>query len=205
MLKVHHLRVGRSVFTVWLIEELGLDYELQIYDRNPETFRAPPELKTAHPLGKSPVIEDQGMTIAESGAISTYLVETYDKDRALQPPEGDIASRVEYLQWLHYPEGSVFAPLLMKLLLMRCDPKPPVFEAFSDKEVSLHLGFIADGLAGKPYILGDSLKTPDIELAYVVQMANRLGLTGSYPTLEAYLKRVEERPAFKRAMEKTGG
>ncbi|MEL6365973.1 MAG: glutathione S-transferase [Pseudomonadota bacterium] len=206
MILVHHLRIGRSIFTVWLLEELGLEYELKIYDRNPETFRAPPELKKAHPLGKSPVIEIDGMTIAESGAIATYLVGKFDKETRLAPASSDEKAYTQYLQWLHYTEASAFAPLLMRLLLSRePDPKPKVFEAFSSAEVTLQLDYVAKQLGDNDFILGDRLQTPDFGMTYICEMAGRFGLLEGYPTLKAYLERNQARPAFQRAKEKTGG
>lgn len=203
-IKVHHLRVGRSVFTVWLLEELGLQYELEIYDRN-ELGRAPDSLKQVHPLGKSPVIEVDGFTMAETTAIALYLVETRDANRLFSPPVED-ADRAHWLQMLMYPEGSAFVPMLMKLLLMReSEPKPMLISMFAEAEVALHLGFIRDRLGDKPYILGDELTLPDIGMAYICSMANNLDLLGEYPTLKAYAERCMARPAFVRAAEKTGG
>ncbi|MEO0818035.1 MAG: glutathione S-transferase family protein [Pseudomonadota bacterium] len=204
MITVHHLRVGRSIFTVWFLEELGLDYALKIYVRN-EMNRAPPELKEAHPLGKSPVIDFGDFTLAESGAIATYLVDTYDKDHAFAPPHSDTAARAKWNQWLAYSEASAFAPLLFKLLLTREDPKPPIISAFAAGEVALHLGYMQDSLGDKPFILGDTLQAPDIGFTYICQMAERLGEIGPYPKLKAYLDRNLARPAFQRALERTGG
>ena len=205
MILVHHLRIGRSVFTVQLLEELGLDYELKIYDRNAE-FRAPPELKEAHPLGKSPVIEIDGFTLSESGAIAMYLTETRDPENLLGPVPGDHRARAEWLQWLHYTEASAFAPLLMTLLLSRApDPKPEVFKAFSEREVTLHLDHMEKQIGEKPFVLGERFQAPDIGMAYIAQMADRFGLLEDRPTLKAYSARNTERPAFQRAMEKTGG
>ena len=123
MLKVHHLRVGRSIFTVWLLEELQLQYELEIYDRN-DQGRAPPELRAAHPLGKSPVISIDGFTLAESGAITLYLLEKYDTENVLGPKQVGGEAWAEWMQWLLYSEASAFAPLLIKLLLLRSDQRP---------------------------------------------------------------------------------
>lgn len=204
MITVHHLRVGRSIFTVWFLEELGLDYALKIYDRN-EMGRAPPELKEAHPLGKSPVIDFGDFTLAESGAIAAHLVDTYDTDHAFAPPRTDTIVRAKWNQWLAYSEASAFAPLLIKLLLMREDPKPPVISAFAEGEVALHLGYMRDSLGDQAFILGDTLQAPDIGFTYICQLAERLGELNPYPTLKAYLDRNLERPAFKRAMERTGG
>lgn len=204
MLKVHHLVIGRSIFTVWLLEELGAPYELEIYHRN-EMGRAPPELKNAHPLGKSPVIDDDGFVLAESGAIALYLLEKFDPDRKLGPPKGDPKARAEWMQWLMYTEASAFAPLLMKLLLSRMEEKPPVFDMFASGEVALQLGYIEARLADRDYVMGDTFQAPDIGMTYIAQMAERLGEIGPYPKLAAYLARNTARPAFQRAFEKTGG
>ncbi|MEM1381029.1 MAG: glutathione S-transferase family protein [Pseudomonadota bacterium] len=203
-IRVHHLRVGRSVFTVWLLEELGLDYELEIYDRN-EMGRAPDTLKAAHPLGKSPVLEIDGVTMAESTAIGLHLVETRGVDSPLAPPTESTA-RAKWLQLLLYPEGSAFVPMLMKLLLSReAEPKPMLISMFAEAEVQLHLNFMRDQLAAQDYILGDALTLPDIGWGYIAHMADRLELLGDSPTLKAYTERCTARPAFQRAMERTGG
>lgn len=204
MLKLHHLRVGRPVFTVWLLEELGAEYEMDFYDRN-EAGRAPPELKKAHPLGKSPVIEDDGFVLAESGAIALYLLDKFDSDNKLGPPTDDIKAKAEWMQWLMYSEASAFAPMLIKLLLSRTDPKPPVFDAFAAGEVALQLGYLEDRLNGREFVMGDHFSVPDIGTTYIAQMAQRLGEIDPYPNLQAYLDRNMARPAWKQAMEKTGG
>lgn len=203
MILVHHLRVGRSVFTVWFLEELGVEYELKIYDRL-ETGRAPAELKQAHPLGKSPVIEDGALTLAESGAIAAYMIEHHDPKGVFTPPS-DKKAKAEWTQWLHYSEASAFAPLLLKLLLLRTDPKPEILDTFASGEVALQLGYIQDFLGDKDYILGDALTAPDIGTCYIVSMAERLGELGPYPKLKAYADRCMSRDAFQRAVEKTGG
>jgi glutathione S-transferase len=204
MVLVHHLRVGRSVFAVWLLEELGIEYELKIYDRN-ENGRAPEELKLAHPLGKSPVIETEGFTLSESGAITTYLLDKYDTENKLGAATGP-AAKAEWLQWLHYSEASAFAPILMKLLLMReQQPHPPVVSAFSTAEVALQLNYVQDFLADKTFLLGEELKAPDFGMCFVLQMAQRLGELKSYPNLVSYLERNLASPGFKRAMQRTGG
>ncbi len=205
MILVHHLRIGRSVFTVWLLEELGLDYELKIYDRN-ELGRAPEALKAAHPLGKSPVIEIDGLTLAESGAIATCLVDRFDAQNRLAPPREDFAARARWTQWLHYSEGSAFAPLLIKMLLSRDEnAQAPVIDWFATGEVALQLGYMQDSLGDQPFILGDRLQAPDIGFTYICAMAERLGELAPYPALRAYLERNTQRPAFQRALERTGG
>lgn len=204
MIKLHHLRVGRSIFTAWLLEELGLEYELDIYDRN-EQGRAPPELKNVHPLGKSPVLEIDGSVLAESGAIALYLLEAYDAENALGPPQGDALAKAEWMQWLLYSEASAFAPLLIKLLLSRSDDTPILLEGFATGEVALQLGYIEARLQGRSFIMGDRLQAPDIGITYIGQMAQRLGELDGYPNLSAYVERNMARPAFQRALERTGG
>lgn len=204
MIKVHHLRVGRSIFTVWLLEELGAPYELEIYDRN-DMGRAPPELKKAHPLGKSPVIEDDGFVLAESGAIALYLLEKFDPENKFGPPQGAPKAHAEWMQWLMYSEASAFAPLLIKLLLSRDETKPVIFDMFSSGEVALQLGYLDARLANRPYIMGDQFQANDIGTTYIAQMAQRLGELAPYPNLSTYLERNTKRPAFQRAFEKTGG
>ncbi|MEM6412807.1 MAG: glutathione S-transferase family protein [Pseudomonadota bacterium] len=205
MILVHHLRIGRSIFTVWLLEELGLEYELKIYDRN-EMGRAPSELKEAHPLGKSPVIEIDGMTLSESVGIATYLSDYHDPRGMLSPPQEDRAARAKWLQWLMYSEASAFAPLLIKMLLMRSpDETPPLLGMFSEGEVALQLGHMQASLGENDFILGDRIQAPDFGFTYICQVAERLGAIDPYPKLKAYLDRNMARPAFQRAMERTGG
>lgn len=204
MITVHHLRVGRPLFTLWLIEELGIDYSLQVYDRN-DMGRAPPELKAVHPLGKSPLIEDDGHIIAESGAIAMHLIENYDSEGRFAPPTEKFA-RTNWFQWFHYSEASAFAPLLITLLLTReQEPKPALFSQFAQSEVKLQLNYIADSLGDKTCILGDQLSLPDFGLTYICQMAARLEQLDGYPTLQAYMERNMAAPAFARALEKAGG
>ncbi|MGB3624715.1 MAG: glutathione S-transferase family protein [Henriciella sp.] len=202
MILLHHLRVGRSIFTVWLLEEFGLDYELKVYHRNPETNRSQEDLAKATPLGKSPTIEDGDILLTESGAIAAYLAERYDTGHKLAPPKSDWKAWAEYQRWLHYPEGSAFLPLMLKLLLTREDPKPPVFSAFSDGEVALHLGLLDKRLGEMDYILGDQFQAPDVGITYIANMAERLGELGPYRNLKAYMDRNLERPAWKRAKER---
>ena len=201
MLTIHHLRIGRSIFTVWLLEELGLEYELVEYHRNPETMRAPPELKAVHPLGKSPVIDDDGLLLSESGAITAYLLRKYDPEGKFTPDPDDLPAWAEYTQWLHYAEGSVFPPLLLKLLSLRSGGNP-LLDGFADPEVKLHFDHIANKLGDRPFILGDRISGADFGITYMVSMAERLGLLASWPTLGAYLERNQSRPAFQRAIER---
>ena len=202
MITVHHLRVGRSIFCVWQLEEFGLDYELKVYHRNPETRRAPPELRDIHPLGKSPVIEIDGMVMAESGAITSYLLETRDPANTLSPPRSDHQAWAIFTQWLHYTEGSAFLPLFLRLLRLTSGQESPVFDGFAVPEVKLHLTYMTDGLGDKQYILGDDLSAADFGFAYITSMAERLGELGPYPKLQDYINRIRERPAWKRAIDR---
>lgn len=202
MIKLHHLRIGRSLFTVWQLEELGAKYELEVYLRDPATMRAPESLQKIHPLGKSPVIDDGGLVISESSAITTYLLEKFDTDNRLAPARSDLANWAKFTQWLHYPEGSVFLPLLVKMLLIRSGQDHVVFEAFSQKEIALHFDHIAKQLGDSDYILGKDFTAADFGVAYVVSLAARLGQLKPWPTLSAYLERNQSRPAFLRALER---
>lgn len=202
MLKIHHLRIGRSIFTVWLLEELELDYELIEYTRHPETMRAPPGLKQVHPLGKSPVIDDDGLVLSESGAIVSYLLEKHDLDHRFSPLRTDLTAWARYNQWLHYPEGSVFSPLLMKLLSLRSGEPQPLLDGFADPEVTLHFDHISNQLDSHKFILGDNISGADFGITYMVSMMARLGLIGAYDTLNAYRQRNMARPAFLRAVER---
>lgn len=203
MIILHHLRIGRSIFTVWLLEEMGLDYELKVYHRNPQTFRSQDDIKKATPLGKSPTLEDGDIMLTESGAIAAYLVDRYDTGRKLAPTQTDWKAYAEYLRWLHYPEGSAFLPLFLRMLQAREGDSPsPVFKAFADGEVPLHLGLLDKRLGEMPYILGDEFQAPDIGISYVANMAERVGEIGPYANLKAYLDRNMQREAWKRAKER---
>jgi len=202
MITLHHLRIGRSLFTVWLLEEAGADYQLEVYLRNPDTMRAPPELKEVHPLGKSPVIEDGDLMLTESGVITSYVLEKFDTEHALHPNKDDMAVWAKYNQWVTYPEGSVFAPLLLKMLTQRGGVDHPVITPFSDAEIKLHFDHITDQLGDNDYILGADFSGADFGMCYVVSMAERLGQLAAYPKLQAYVQRCMSRPAFQRAVEK---
>lgn len=202
MLTIHHLRIGRSIFTVWLLEELGVEYAVKEYHRDPTTMRAGDDLKVIHPLGKSPVIEDDDLILTESGAITSYLLEKFDKNGRFSPPRTELKAWARYNQWLHYSEGSVFAPLLIKMLLMRDKSPSPLLAGFSEGEVKLHLDHIAQQLGDQAFILGDTISGADFGICYAVSMAQRLGQLKNYPTLEAYVERNTSRPAFKSAVER---
>ena len=200
MIRLHHLRIGRSLFTLWQLEELGAEYDLEVYLRD-ENFRAPAALKEIHPLGKSPVVEDGDLILSESSAITTYLLEKFDKENRFAPPRTQLNDWARFTQWLHYPEGSVFGPLLIKMLLLRGGEHVGL-ETFSAKEIALHLDHIDNQLGANDYILGSDFSAADFGVAYVVSLADRLGQLDANPTLKAYLARCMQRPAFARAVEK---
>lgn len=204
MILVHHLRIGRSLYTVWLLEELGLDYELKIYLRDDKTHRAQDDLKAVHPLGKSPMIEDGDVFLTESGAIATYLIDAYDREFRLAPPPSDVVARARYNQWLHYSEGSLFGPLLTKMVLMRSRSEAPAMHEWADGEIKLHLTYLDNCLGDNDYLLGGQLQGPDFGMGTPLNLARRLGLLDDHPNLVAYLERMQSRPAFLRAKERAG-
>ncbi|MFT6099872.1 MAG: glutathione S-transferase [Arenicella sp.] len=202
MITLHHLRIGRSLFTVWLLEEVGAEYDLKVYLRDPETMRSQADIKAIHPLGKSPIIEDGDLMLTESGAITGYILEKYDTEYKLHPSLDDLGQWATYNQWLAYPEGSVFSPLLLKMLTLRSGADHPVITPFSDAEIKLHYDHITNKLANNEYILGDQFSGADFGICYVVSMGERLGQLDGYTELQAYMKRCMSRPAFLRAVEK---
>ena len=202
MIVLHHLRIGRSMIAVWQLEELGIDYELKVYHRDPETFLSQQDLKAVHPLGKSPVIEDDDLMISESSAITTYLLEKYDTVHNFAPARCDTKKWANFTQWLHYPEGSVFGPLLVKMILLRSEESHAGLDAYSKREIALHLGHISNQLADNEFILGEDFSAADFGVSYVIAMAKRLGQLEFFPKLEAYLERNFARPAYLRAAEK---
>ena len=202
MITLHHLRIGRSLFTVWLLEELAVDYQLKVYHRDPITFRAGDDLKLIHPLGKSPVIEDDGLILSESAAIVSYILEKYDCAHVFSPARSELSRWAEYNQWLHYPEGSVFLSLLVRMLMMRSDQTHTVLQNYSEREIELHLRHISTKLAGHDYILGQKFSAADFGISYVLSMAKRLGLIEKYPSLNEYLIRTMARDAWRRTIEK---
>ncbi len=201
MITLHHLRIGRSIFTLWLLEEIGCDFEIKTYLRD-ENMRAQADLKAVHPLGKSPVIEDGDLLLSESGAITNYLLSKYDTDYRMHPSQDNLAEWAKYQQWLAYPEGSVFAPLLVKMITLRSGVDHPALSPFSDAEIALHYGHIVNQLGDNEFILGDSFTGADIGITYMISMGERLGLMADYPTLVAYAARNRARPAYLAAVEK---
>jgi glutathione S-transferase len=217
MITVHHLENSRSQRVLWLLEELGLPYEVRRYERNRQSMLAPPELKQVHPLGKSPVITDGDITVAETGAIVEYLVDGPGGGR-LKPAAGTPAHR-RYVYWLHFAEGSAMPPLLMKLVFDRIRKAKvpflikPVVRGIADKVVAdfiqpnlqAQLQYMNDELAGRDWFAGADFSAADVMMSFPLEAAAaRGGLDDRYPHLTAWLERIHGRPAYHRALQ-TGG
>ena len=215
MITVHHLNNSRSQRVLWLLEELGLPYEIKHYQRDAKTSLAPPELRQVHPLGKSPVITDGGLTVAESGAILEYLVDKYGQGRLKPTGEQDL---LHYRYYLHFAEGSAMPPLLMKLIFNKIKRAPmpffvkPIARGIADKvlgsfvqpNIDAQLKFLESELAARPWFAGAEMSAADVQMSYPLEAARvRFGL-GDRPRLLSYLERTQSRPAFQRAIDKGG-
>ena len=200
MIVVHHLNESRSQRVLWLLEELQLGYEIRHYARNAQTRLAPPELAAVHPLGKSPVLEDGELKIIESGAIVDYLIRRHGAGR-LQPAQPSPDFEV-YNQWLHYAEGSAMLPLLLKLYVGRLGEAGAPLAPRIDSELRNHLGYVDRSLQGREWLVGDQLGGADIQMSFVGEAAR--GLRASYPNMDAWVKRFQQRPAYRRALERGG-
>jgi glutathione S-transferase len=202
MITVHHLNDSRSQRILWLLEELGVPYEIQRYERDSQTRLSPPSLKAVHALGKSPVITDGGLAIAESGAIIDYIIRHRGGGR-LQPLMQS-ARYDEYVQWLHYAEGSAIFPLLLKLYVGRLgDAGRPLWSRI-DSEAANHLSYIDRALAGKHYLLGEDFTAADVQLSFVGEFAASLQLTTPYANLTTWVARFQARAAYRSALAKGG-
>ena len=217
MITVHHLENSRSQRVLWLLEELGLRYDVRRYARDRKTLYAPPELALVHPLGKSPVITDGDITVAESGAIVEYLIDTHGQGR-LRPAPGTAEQR-RYTYWLHFSEGSLMPPMLMKLVFdkVREAPVPffvkPVVRGVADKVTASYiapnltrlLAFMENELATRPWFAGDEFTAADIQMSYPIEAAQaRAVLDKRHPALQQWLARIQSRPAYRRALEVGG-
>ena len=219
MIIVHHLNNSRSQRILWLLEELGLPYEIKRYERDAKTMLAPPELLKVHPLGKSPVITDGDITVAESGAIVEYLLDTYGEASSLRPPKGTPAYR-RFTYWLHFAEGSAMPPLLMKLIFLRIKSTPmpffakpiarsianKVLDGFVDPNLARQMAFMEAELVQGPWFIGTAFSAADIQMSFPIEAANqRAGLSAqATPRLLDWLARAHARPAYQRALERGG-
>ena len=221
MITVHHLENSRSQRLLWLLEELGTPYTVQRYARDRKTLLAPPELKQVHPLGKSPVITDGAITVAESGAIIEYLLDAHAQAHgqgALRPPPGT-AERRQFTYWLHFAEGSAMPFLVMKLVFdkVRSAPVPffikPILKGVADEvgktfllpNITQQLAFIESTLAAQPWFAGAEFSAADVQMSYPLEAAaERVGLGSSHPHISAWLQRIHARPAYQRALAQGG-
>jgi len=201
MIVVHHLNDSRSQRILWLMEELGLSYEIKPYKRL-ETRLAPPELKAIHPVGKSPVITDKGKTIYESGAIIDYVIRRHAGGR-LQPdpatPEYD-----DYMMWMHYAEGSAMLPLMLNLYVSRLGDGGKPLHPRIESEIANHLGYLDGHLKGREFLLGRTFSGADIQMSFIGEIAETYGKRAAFPDLDAWVRRLHARPAYKKALEKGG-
>jgi len=220
MIKVHHLNNSRSQRVLWMLEELGLDYEVIRYERDARSMLAPAALRAVHPLGKSPVIEDGGPVLAESAAILEYLIERYDGDHHFSPPPGpfDTSERRRYRYWLHYAEGSAMPPLLMSLVFSRLKQAPmpffvrPIARGIADKaltgyvgpQVKLHMDYWEDELGKHEWFAGERFTAADIQMSFPIEAAAQRAGDAARPRLRAFLERIHARPAYQRALERGG-
>jgi glutathione S-transferase len=216
MIVVHHLNNSRSQRVLWLLEELGVPYELKRYQRDSATMLAPPEMRAVHPLGKSPIVTECDRVLAESGAIIEHFAERYGEGRLARPP--DSPERFRYIYWLHYAEGSAMSPLLLKLVFDRvAQARMPFFarpivrrvrasamDAFIGPQLKLHLDYLEAELSRSTWFVGEDFTAADIQMSFPLEIAvPRVGLEGR-PRLTAFLKRIHERPAYQRALERGG-
>jgi len=202
MLVVHHLNDSRSQRVLWLLEELGLPYEIRHYQRDAATRLAPPELQAVHPLGKSPVLTDDGRTIIESGAIVDYLVRRHGGGRLQPAAESPLYD--EYQQWLHYAEGSAMLPLLLKLYVSRLgDAGAPLWPRI-ESEIANHLGYVDRSLQGRDWLLGAEFSAADVQMSFVGEVAGARGGRDRFPNLQAWVQRFQQRPAYQRALQRGG-
>ena len=216
MIIVHHLEDSRSQRVLWLLEELGTPYEVKRYERDPLTSLAPPELYNVHPLGKSPVISHGEITVAETGAIFEYLLETFDSSGHLKPPSGTEAGR-DYTYWLHYAEGSAMTNLLLKLVFSRLPERSPMLlrpivkkvassagEGFIDPRIAEHTAWWNTSLAKTGYFVGDDLTAADIMMSFPLEAAATRADLSRMPHISGFLERIHARPAYQTALEKGG-
>ena len=201
MLLVHHLNDSRSQRVLWLLEELGLPYEIAQHARDTQTRLSPPSLLAVHPLGKSPVIEDDGRVIIESGAIVDYLIRRHGGSSGLQPSAGSDDFEA-YNQWLHYAEGSAMLPLMLKLYVGRLGEAGAPLAPRIDSELANHLGYLNRCLEGRDWLVGNHLTGADIQMSFVGEAAR--GLRAQYPAMDAWVRRLQARPAYQRALQRGG-
>ncbi|WP_413625186.1 glutathione S-transferase family protein [Luteibacter sp. Lutesp34] len=217
MIVVHHLNNSRSQRVLWMLEELGLPYDIVRYQRDPKTMLAPKGLRDVHPLGKSPVLVDGDHVLAESAAILEYLLERYGNGRFVPPAGTPDALRYRY--FMHYAEGSAMPPLLLKLVFVRMESAPVPFfarpiarmlargaqKAFVDPQLKLHLDYLEGEIGKTGWFAGDAFTAADVQMSFPLEAAaSRAALDASRPALHAFLERIHARPAYRTALERGG-
>lgn len=202
MITVHHLNNSRSQRILWLLEELGLAYDIVGYKRDATTNLAPDSLKKIHPLGKSPVVTDDGTTIAESGAIVEYLIRKYGRGRLM--PAEDSPDFVTYLHWMHYAEGSAMLPVMLTLYVMRLGEAGAPLHPRIESEVRNHFSYVEEALGTRDFFVGNDLTGADFQMVFTLEAAKSLGLLANFPNLNRYLSAIHDRPAYKRGVERGG-
>ncbi|HHB1594027.1 TPA: glutathione S-transferase family protein [Vibrio campbellii] len=199
MIKLHHLNQSRSKRIIWLLEELGVDYEIVPYLRDSVTFLAPPELKSIHPLGKSPVLEDGDEIVTESGAITEYLIEKYADGRFV--PERGSKAYTQYIQWLHFAESSAMVPLLLKMFVAKDGAQTNFLADYADAETMKVMGYVDQSLEGKTYFVEERLTGADFMMSFVVDVLNKFGVIERFPNIQRYSAQLTTHPAFTKAEE----
>ncbi|NLQ18057.1 glutathione S-transferase [Marinomonas sp. M1K-6] len=216
MIQVHHLDSSRSQRILWLLEELALGYEIIEYKRHPDTAEAPETLKKVHPLGKSPVITDGELTVAESGAIIEYLLDKYDVEKRLRPTDGQ--ALLDYRYWLHFAEGSLMPLLVMKLVMMKVPSSPmpffikPIAKALTGKiqdkfirpRIEPQMAFIEKTLGEHKWFVGDALSAADIQMSFPLQASSTRMNLAAFPNIARFIKQIEGEAAYQRALSKGG-
>jgi glutathione S-transferase len=215
MITVHHLNNSRSQRVLWLLEELGVRYEIRRYERDRKTMLAPKELKAVHPLGKAPVITEDDMTVAETGAIIEYIIDRYGEGRLIPPPQTD--DRLRYTYWMHYAEGSAMTPLLLKLIFTRLPQNAPALlrpivaniadkanARVADPQIRMHLDYWDNELSKAEWFAGKDFTAADIMMSFPLEAAAARADAKSRPMVKAFLDRIHARPAYQAAL-KTGG
>lgn len=217
MIIVHHLNNSRSQRVLWLLEELNIEYEVKRYERDPKTMLAPASLREVHPLGKSPVITDGTLTLAESGAIIEYLIDRYGNGKFAPMP--NTPERLRYTYWLHYAEGSAMPPLLLNLIFNQIEKRPVPFfvrpisrmittqvkSSFIEPQITLHLDYLESEIGKSSWFAGSEFTAADIQMSFPLEAAAaRASLETTRPNLTDFLQRIHARPAYQRALERGG-
>lgn len=202
MIRVHHLNDSRSQRILWLMEELGLAHEIVFHQRDPETRLAPPSLLAVHPLGKSPVVEMDGETLIESGAIIETVIRRKGGGRLAPAP--DSAGFDRYVEWLHYAEGSAMLPLMLRLYVSRLGEAGAPLHPRIESETANHFGFIEGALAGRDWLVGATLSGADIQMSFLGEIAKAQGMLPRYPAIAQWVARFQARPAYQRALARGG-